>query len=136
MSRAPAGYIAWPHPSPLLDGLGELWQHASTTGRFGFPVDEPKLNARELLHAGAISTIADVCLGHTMAAATDPPTPLVTANLNVTFVGAGHRDRWIDVFAQAHRVGRRLATGEVTFLDEDRIVAHATAVFIPLPRTP
>src|SRR5690606_28593421 len=102
----------------------------------GFTVDRPKLNARGLLHAGAIATIADVCLGHTMAASTDPPTPLVTANLNVTFVGPGHRDRWIDVFAQAHRVGRRLATGEITFIDEDRIVAQATAVFIPLPRTP
>jgi acyl-coenzyme A thioesterase 13 len=124
-------FVGWAHPSPLLDRLGELWQHRSEAGRFGFVVDDPKLNSRGLLHAGAISTIADVCLGHTLSAAAEPGLRFVTANLNLTFVGAGRPGRWIDVVAQPQRVGRRMATGSITFTDGDRLVAHATGLFIP-----
>ncbi len=81
----PVDFIPWDRPSPLLDRLGDFRRHRTERGTFGFLVDEPKLKARGLLHAGAISTIADVCIGHTLARETDPPT--LTVNLNTNFIG-------------------------------------------------
>lgn len=127
----PTGYLAWDRPAPLLDRLGDLRRHETERGVYGFVVDESKLNARGFLHAGAISTIADVCIGHTLAGETDPPTPLVTINLTVTFVGKTNADQWVDVLVRPCRVGRRLATGTAEFHVDDRVVAHASATFLP-----
>ena len=67
------GFLPFGHPSPMLDHLGDLRRHADDGARFGFVVDEPKLNGRRLLHAGAMSTIADVVIGHSLGASTSPP---------------------------------------------------------------
>lgn len=130
MSVAPESYGAWDHGSPVLDRLGDLRRSAAQPGCFGFIVDTPKLNHRGFLHAGAISTLADVCIGHTLAAA-PPPAPLVTVELNVTLVGVGVAGRWIDVVVEPHHVGRRFAAGAATFRDADRTIALATAAFMP-----
>ncbi|MGH8996969.1 MAG: hotdog domain-containing protein [Acidimicrobiales bacterium] len=56
---------------------------------------EAKLNARRLLQAGAITTIADVCIGHTLARVTVPATSLVTVHLDATFLGAVVMGDWV-----------------------------------------
>ena len=130
----PADFVTWDRPSPLLDRLGDFRRHRLQPGTFGFLVDEPKLNARGLVHAGAISTIADVCIGHTLADATDPPAALVTINLNTNFIGAASVDDWVDVTVRIHRVGGRVATGSVEFRRGERVIAQASAIFIPAAR--
>ena len=119
------------HPSPMLDHLGDLRRHATDARRFGFVVDEPKLNGRRLLHAGAISTIADVVIGHSLGAAAAPPARLVTTAIEVHFVGAGHEGDWVDVTVEPIRIGRRLAVGTASFAVGDRRVGFATATFMP-----
>ena len=57
----------WRWPSPMVDRLGDLKCHRTDPARFGFVVDEPKLNGHGYLHAGALSTIADVVIGHSLA---------------------------------------------------------------------
>jgi acyl-coenzyme A thioesterase PaaI-like protein len=126
----PPGFVPWDRASPLLDRLGDFRRHQQEPGTFGFLVDEPKLNARGLLHAGAISTIADVCIGHTLAHDTGPPESLVTVNLNTSFIGVANVDDWIDVTVRIHRVGGRIATGSAEFHRGSRAIAHATAIFM------
>jgi acyl-coenzyme A thioesterase 13 len=127
----PPNFVPWDRASPLLDRLGSFCRHQQEPGRFGFLVDEPKLNARGALHAGAICTIADASIGHTLANETDPPAPLVTINLNTNFIGAARIDDWIEVAVEIHRVGGRLATGSAEFRRGERVIAHASAIFIP-----
>jgi uncharacterized protein (TIGR00369 family) len=115
----------------MLDRLGDLKRHATDGARFGFVVDEPKLNGRRLLHAGALSTIADVVIGHSLAASTATPTRYVTTTLEVHFVGTGREGDWVDVMVTPVRVGRRLAVGTASFAVGDRQVGFATATFMP-----
>jgi acyl-coenzyme A thioesterase 13 len=129
--RTGSAFQPFGHPSPMLDRLGDLRRHPADGWRFGFVVDEPKLNGRRLLHAGAVSTIADVVIGHALAASTSPPTRFVTTALEVHFVGAGREGEWVDVTVTPIRVGRRLAVGTASFAIGDRCVGFATATFMP-----
>lgn len=131
MTAPTVDFAPWEHASPVVDRLGDLRRHVTDAGRFGFVVDEPKLNGRGFLHGGAIATIADICIGHGLAATTDPATRMVTIELNVTMVGIGEAGAWIDVVVEPERVGRRLASGTARFRSGDRTVAHATALFLP-----
>lgn len=125
-----ADFIPWDRPSPLLDALGDFRKHSVDGCVYGFAVDEAKLNARGMLHAGAISTLADVCIGHTLARQSDPPGPLVTVNLNTSFVAAASLGEWVDVVVRVQHVGRRVATGSAEFRSGERLLAHASAVFV------
>ncbi len=131
-----AAFRPFGHPSPMLDHLGDLQRHVSDGARFGFVVDLPKLNGRRLLHAGAVSTIADVVIGHSLAASTSPPTRFVTTALEVHLLGAGREGDWVDVTVTPVRVGRRLAVGTASFEVGDRRVGFATATFMPAASTP
>jgi uncharacterized protein (TIGR00369 family) len=126
-----AGFVPFAHPSPMLAHLGDLRCHGVDGSRFGFRVDEPKLNGRGSLHAGALSTIADVVVGHALAVMTDPPSRLVTTSLEVHFVGAARRGDWVDVTVAPIRVGRRLAVGTATFACAGRTIGVATAAYMP-----
>jgi acyl-coenzyme A thioesterase PaaI-like protein len=124
-------FVPFGHPSPMLDHLGDLRRHTTDGGRFGFLVDEPKLNGRRLLHAGALSTVADVVIGHSLGATMEPPGRYVTTSLEVHFVGAGEEGDWVDVTVSPVRIGRRLAVGTATFSVGGRPVGFATAAFMP-----
>ena len=122
----PPDYTTWDRSSPFLDHIGPLAVHTRDPGRLGFRVDERMVNGRDLLHAGAISTIVDVCVGHTLAAATDPPARLLTVSINVQLVGTAVVGDWVDVEVTPIKVGRRLATGQVTLAVHDRVISTAT----------
>ena len=124
-------FVPFGHPSPMLDHLGDLRRHATDSTRFGFLVDEPKLNGRRLLHAGAVSTIADVVIGHALAAMGERPARYVTTSLDVHFVGTGREGDWVEVTVSPVRIGRRLAVGMATFTVAGRTVGFATAAFMP-----
>lgn len=64
------------HPSPMLDHLGDLRRHRHDPSRFGFDVDELKLNGGQLLHAWAVSTIADVVIIANVAVPTASRRPI------------------------------------------------------------
>lgn len=126
-------YLRWDHPSPMLDHLGDLRRHPSNAQRFGFVVDLAKLNGRGLLHAGAISTVADVLIGHSLADLSDPAARYVTTGLQMQFLGTARRGDWVDVdVTEIHR-GNRLAVGRAEFHVSHRRIAFAVATFMPIP---
>ncbi len=130
VEAVPPGYVEWPHRSPLLDALGGFVCHRSDPLVAGFEVTEPKCNARGFLHAGAVAAIADVTIGHALAASTDPPSRLVTINLACDLVGTATLGQWVELRVIPVRVGRRLASGTAT-LSTDRPIATVTALFVP-----
>jgi acyl-coenzyme A thioesterase PaaI-like protein len=121
----------WPWPSPMVDRLGDLRRHTTSDGRFGFVVDEPKLNGRGRLHAGALSTIADVVIGHTLSTLAPGDSRFVTTALEIHFLGAGQPGDWIDIAVTPVRIGKRLAIGTATFTNDGRTISFATATFMP-----
>jgi uncharacterized protein (TIGR00369 family) len=114
----------------MLDHLGDLRSRADDATRYGFAVDEPKLNGRRLLHAGAVSTIADVVIGHTLGALATDGARYVTIGLELHFLGAGRPGEWIDVVVEPVKIGRRLAVGNATFRCDGAPIAHATGTFM------
>lgn len=133
MSEDDATYVPWAHPSPVLDALGSFRQHPTDPLRIGFSVEGTKANSRGLLHAAALVAIADVAIGHALAAMTDPPASLATVNLSCDFLGTARLGDWVDGQITINKMGRRLASGTATFTT-DQVIAHATGLFLPLSR--
>nr|MDT0667484.1 PaaI family thioesterase [Micromonospora sp. DSM 115978] len=121
----------WPRPSPVLDRLGPFWRHRDDPLLVGFTVDDNKLNARGLLHGGVLAAFADAAVGHALAASTDPPTPLVTVNLNCDYTGTAKLGDWVEGIVTPSRVGRRMAVGTVVFTTGSRTVATVRGLFLP-----
>lgn len=123
-------FVRWPWPSPMLDRLGDLRCHVDDPARFGFVVDEPKLNGRGLLHAGAMSTIADVAIGHALVRLAPSGYRAVTTSLQVHFLGPAVEGDWVDVTVTPLRIGARLAAGTARFTAGDKELGFATASFM------
>ncbi|MFB4302769.1 PaaI family thioesterase [Actinomadura sp. NTSP31] len=131
MTTAPAGFVPYDRPSPLITAIGGFARHAADPLRAGFAVDGPKTNARGLLHGGVIAAVGDVAIGHALAVRTDPPTPLITVNLSCDLVGTAREGDWVDIAVTPTRVGRRLAAGTAAFTANGRVIATVTALFMP-----
>lgn len=124
-------FIPWARSSPLLDAIGSFRYDPEDPLHLGFAVEGAKLNARGFLHAGVISTLGDVALGHSLARQLDPPASMVTINLSCDLVGSAHEGDWVDIAVTPTRVGRRLAAGIATF-STDRPIATVTGLFMPV----
>ncbi len=124
----------WPWPSPMLDHLGDLRCHDSDPVRYGFLVDEPKLNGRGLLHAGAVSTIADVVIGHALAVLAQEGYRAVTTTLQVHFLGPARHGDWVEVTVTPLRIGSRTAVGTARFTHDGNDIGFATATFLRADR--
>jgi acyl-coenzyme A thioesterase PaaI-like protein len=124
-------FVPWAHSSPLLDAIGGFRYDPDRPLHLGFTVEGAKLNARGFLHAGVISTIGDIALGHSLARQLDPPLSMVTINLSCDFVGSAYERDWVDIAVTPTRVGRRLAAGIATF-STHRPIATVTGLFMPV----
>ena len=123
-------YVAWRHPSPLLDAIGGFEQHDTDPTRIAFDVDATKVNARGFLHTGVIASVADVAIGHLLSDMSDPPLRLVTVNISCDLLGSARLGDRVSGVVEATRVGRRLAAGAAVFTT-DRTIARVTALFVP-----
>ena len=124
-------WIPWDRPSPLLDALGGFLRHPTDPLRARFRVEGAKVNARGLLHAGAVAAVTDVVIGHAVARLADPPAALVTVNLSCDLLGAAKIGDQVDVEVTATRLGRRLGAGNAVLTVADRHIARVSALFLP-----
>lgn len=130
MSTDTSRFVPWNRRSPLLDAIGGFLCDPADPRHMGFTVEGAKLNARSFLHAGAITAIADVAIGHALAGLADPPTRLVTINLSCDLFGTARAGEWVDVIVTPTRLGRRLGAGSATF-STDCPIANISALFVP-----
>lgn len=126
-----SGYVPWHRPSPVNDAIGGFLRHPTDLSRLGFEVDERKTNARGFLHGGVIAVIGDAAIGHVLAAATDPPSSLLTVNLSCDLLATAALGQWVEVEVTPTRVGRRLAAGIAIFITSGRKIAVVTGLFVP-----
>ena len=96
--------------SPFLDLIGPIFQHKNEQGFIvGLKVQEKHCNARQDLHGGVISTLADIALGYNTAFSGEEPLPIATTSLTVDCIGRVKLDDWLIVHTEVQIVGRTLA---------------------------
>lgn len=142
----PEGFEPIFRTSPFLELIGPLYNKkvASTvkTGAAKHDADglQPELvvgfraldhhcNARELVHGGVLSSVADVALGYNAAFSGAEPVPMVTANLSIDYSGSAKLGDWVEVRTQVQKVGRTLAFANCFFVVDEKQIARASAVF-------
>jgi acyl-coenzyme A thioesterase 13 len=127
----PAGYAPLARTSPVLDLLGPLYSKGQGADLcVGLRVEAKHCNARGALHGGILATLADVALGYATAFASDPPVPLVTANLSLDFAGSAKVGDWIEATVDVQKRGSRLAFANCYIDCDGQRIVRASAVFL------
>lgn len=121
--------------SPFLDAIGPLFSKGSGTGLvIGLQIQNKHANARGLLHGGVVATLADVSLGYALATSTSPATSMVTASLNIDYVGSARIGDWVETHVDIQKLGNRLAFANAYIHCNGERIARANAVFAVSPR--
>jgi uncharacterized protein (TIGR00369 family) len=132
----PAGFAPIFRTSPFLETIGPLYSAGAGANLVvGLRVQEKHTNARGTLHGGVLASIADVALGYGLATSTDPPTSMVTASLNVDFVGSAAIGDWLETALDIQKVGSRMAFANVYFTRRGERIARASGVFLVLTKS-
>ena len=130
MSDLPEGFETIFRSSPFLDLLGPIYNKKTDKGLvIGLCVQAKHCNAREQLHGGVLSSLADVALGYNAAFSSEKPTPIVTASLTVDYAGSAKLGDWVEVITDVQKVGRRMAFANCYFVVAGKRIARASGVF-------
>ena len=130
MSEIPEGFEPLFRSSPYLDLLGPIFNQSTDRGLvLGFTAEQKHCNARELVHGGVFSSLADVALSYNAAFQGEAPTPMVTASLTVDYLGSAKLGDWIEITTEVMKVGRSMAFANCIFTVGDKAVAKASGVF-------
>lgn len=130
MSDIPAGFEPIFRSSPFLDLLGPLY-NKRVEGELviGFRAEQKHCNARELVHGGVFSSLADVALGYSLAFAGDEPKLMVTANLSIDYAGSAKLGDWVEVHTDIQKSGRTMAFANCYFCVGEKRIVRASGVF-------
>ena len=130
MNEIPEGFEPIFRSSPYLELLGPIYNKKVDGGLIiGLRAQDKHCNARGLVHGGVFSSLADVALGYNAAFQGKEPTPMVTANLSIDYVGAAKLDEWIEIHTDVQKVGRSMAFANCYFLVGNKRVVRASGVF-------
>jgi len=84
----PEGFVPLFRTSPFLDALGPFFYRLTKSSFvIELRIAAKHANARGSAHGGLLLTLADIALGYTASASSDPPLALTTLNI-------GRRLRW------------------------------------------
>lgn len=126
----PEGFEPLFRSSPFLDRTGPYY--ASGRGaqlKIGMRVLAHHLNARGLVHGGALMTMADIALGYAMGTSSDPPVQAVTSHISTDFAGSAKLGDWIESSADIQKVGRTLAFANVYLHVGGQRIVRASGIF-------
>jgi len=130
MNEIPEGFEPIFRSSPYLELLGPIYNKKVDGGLIiGLRAQDKHCNARGLVHGGVFSSLADVALGYNAAFQGKEPTPMVTANLSIDYVGAAKLDEWIEIHTDVQKVGRSMAFANCYFLVANKRIVRASGVF-------
>jgi len=130
MADIPEGFEKLTRKSPFLEPIGPIYRKDDPPLLIlGLRIEEQHTNARGYVHGGLISTISDVALGYALALHDTPPESAITVSLTTDLFGAAKIGDWLEVRAEAKRVGGNLAFSAGDVMANDKPVAQARAVF-------
>lgn len=130
MSDVPEGFEPIFRSSPFLDLIGPIYNQRTEAGLvIGLRAQKKHCNARDLVHGGVFSSLADIALGYNAAFQGDEIVPMVTANLSVDYAGSARLGDWIEITVDVQKVGKSMAFANSYFSVDGRRIARASAVF-------
>jgi acyl-coenzyme A thioesterase 13 len=135
MNEVPNGFVAIFRSSPFLDLLGPIYNKQSDAGLvIGLRAQAKHCNARQQVHGGVFSSLADIALGYSAAFSTEPATPMVTASLSIDYAGSAKLDDWIEIETDVQKVGKGMAFANCYFVVDGKRIVRASGVFSVLTR--
>lgn len=130
MSNIPEAFEPIFRSSPYLDLLGPIYNKKTESGLvIGLRAERKHCNARDLVHGGVLSSLADIALGYNAAFAGKEPVPMVTASLNIDYAGFAALGDWIEIEVDVQKVGKRMAFANCYFFVDSKRIARASGVF-------
>jgi acyl-coenzyme A thioesterase 13 len=131
MNDMPEGFEPIFRSSPFLDLIGPLYCKKEEGGLIlGFRSEIKHCNARELVHGGVFSSLADVALGYNIAFQGKEPLPVVTASLTIDYAGSAKLGDWIEVQTDIQKVGKSMAFANCYFTVGAKRIVRASGVFV------
>lgn len=130
----PEGFIPATHGGAYAKGLGRFWVKRET-GRvtLALRVAARHCNSAGAAHGGCIASLADLGLIHAAAVLREqqgmPKHFLTTVSLHVDYLAPAPEGCWLELVAEAARLGRTLCFTEGRMLADGRPVARASGVF-------
>tara|TARA_R110002033_G_scaffold15894_3_gene44610 strand:- start:3948 stop:4352 length:405 start_codon:yes stop_codon:yes gene_type:complete len=129
MSNIPVGFEPIFRSSPFLDLLGPIYNKSEKGIIIGLRVEEKHCNARNLVHGGVYSSLADIALGYNAAFSGDVPVLMVTASLTIDYAGSAKLGDWIEIETDVQKVGSKMAFANCYFFVSSKRIARASGVF-------
>jgi uncharacterized protein (TIGR00369 family) len=130
MRKVPKGFEPLFRTSPYLDLLGPIYSKQAGRGLIiGFQAEEKHCNARNTVHGGVFSSLADIALGYNAAFQGKTPTAMVTASLTVDYAGSAKLGDWIEINTDVQKVGKTIAFANCYFTVDEKPVVRASGVF-------
>lgn len=130
LNQVPEGFEPIFRTSPFLDLLGPIFNKRAARGLVvGMRAEEKHCNARNLVHGGVFSCLADVALGYNVAFLGDKLTRVVTANLSVDYAGSAQLGDWIEAETEVQKVGKTMAFANCYFVVAGKRIVRASAIF-------
>jgi len=130
MNNIPEGFEPIFRSSPYVELLGPIYNKKTDKGLvIGLMAEAKHCNAREQVHGGVFSSLADIALGYNAAFSKAEPVPIVTASLTIDYVGAAKLGEWIEIETDVQKVGRRMAFANCYFSVNSQRIARASGVF-------
>jgi len=130
MNEVPEGFESIFRSSPYLELLGPIYnKKIETELLIGLRAEKKHCNARNLVHGGVLSSLADIALGYNAAFQGEDPVPMVTASLSIDYAGSAKLGGWIEISVDVQKVGRNMAFANCYFFVNTKRIARASAVF-------
>tara|TARA_R110001592_G_C13192961_1_gene753463 strand:+ start:12880 stop:13287 length:408 start_codon:yes stop_codon:yes gene_type:complete len=130
MHDIPEGFEPIFRTSPYLDLIGPIYNKKTEQGLIiGLRVDEKHCNARNSMHGGVFSTLADIALGYNASFFSGEPTPMVTASLSIDYAGSAQLGDWVEITTDVQKVGKSMAFANCYFTVGDKRIVRASGVF-------
>ena len=130
MSDVPEGFEPIFRSSPFLDLIGPIYNQRTEAGLvIGLRAEKKHCNARDLVHGGVFSSLADIALGYNAAFQGEEIVPMVTANLTVDYAGSAQLGDWMEITVDVQKVGKSMAFANCYFWVDAKRIARASAVF-------
>ncbi|MEM8500965.1 MAG: PaaI family thioesterase [Pseudomonadota bacterium] len=130
MNGIPEGFEPIFRSSPYLDLMGPIFSKNTEEGlKIGLLAEQKHCNARNSVHGGVLSSLADIALGYNAAYQGDKPTPMVTANLTIDFAGSAKLGDWIEISTDIQKIGKSMAFANCYFTVSTKRIVRASGVF-------
>ena len=130
MRGIPAGFEPLFRTSPYLELLGPIYNKKMEEDLIiGLLAEQKHCNARNSVHGGVFSSLADIALGYNAAFQGEKPKPMLTASLTIDYAGSAKPGDWIEIDTDIQKVGKSMAFANCYFTVGTKRIVRASGVF-------